>query len=84
MSEVDADSVEDIVLKVVGILPIGTTVLITVVKFAYAFYNSQQNRIVSALQGVGKNLANELGFMNKIKDEVSVFMCGYESWFQIM
>ena len=36
----------------------------------FAVYNSQEKRINDVLQGAKKNVANELGFMHKIKEEV--------------
>ena len=43
-------------------------------RMGFALLHSQESRIMCTLQGAKKNLAQELGFMSKIKQEVSRIM----------
>ena len=62
-----------IAIKILTIIPGAVAVMVKVGQFGFAFYNSQETRINRVLEGAKKNVANELGFMHKIKEEVSLY-----------
>ena len=59
-----------IVKNIPLLLPAAITLFLTILKLIYAWYNSYSRQVIKALQGIKKDLANELGLMDKIKKEV--------------
>ncbi|CAK8684892.1 unnamed protein product [Clavelina lepadiformis] len=66
----DLSSTTAIVTQILSWLPAGVGIFYGFVKVIWAMFNSQRSRVEKALEGVRRNLAGELGFMNKIKSEV--------------
>ena len=60
-------------IKYIAVLPGVLLIFIKFSQFGFAYYNSQEKRINRILKNFNKNVANELGFMNKIKEEVNIF-----------
>uniref|UniRef100_H2YLT8 KAP NTPase domain-containing protein n=1 Tax=Ciona savignyi TaxID=51511 RepID=H2YLT8_CIOSA len=53
-------------------MPAAMACLVVFSRFCYAMFQSQTRRVNRALVGVKGNMAAELGFMNKVKDEVKI------------
>ena len=59
-----------IVVQVIAWLPPSLAVTYVVGMVFWGMFNSQRKRIEKALKGTKGNVADELGFMNKVKTEV--------------
>jgi len=57
-------------VQILAWLPATAASLLVVVRFCYAMFQSQTRRVNRALVGASGNMAEELGFMRKVKDEV--------------
>ena len=68
--ETNQSQLTTIAEEILILIPAGVTLFWSILKFLYALYNSHRSQVIKALQGAKKDLANELGFMEKIKKEV--------------
>ena len=57
-------------MQIIAWLPPSIAVTYVVGMILWGMFNSQQKRIKKALKGTKGNVADELGFMNKVKTEV--------------
>ena len=60
------------IVQLIAWVPPVVAVLYVLLNFLWAMSHSQRQRIQSALKGTEGNVAAQLGFMNKVKTEVSL------------
>nr|XP_018669844.1 kinase D-interacting substrate of 220 kDa-like [Ciona intestinalis] len=63
-------TVSAVVTRVISFLPLTVATLVTVGKLIWAMLFTQRQMITSTISGTKGNLAMELGFMKKVKNEV--------------
>nr|XP_002120296.1 uncharacterized protein LOC100178218 [Ciona intestinalis] len=59
-------------VQILAWMPAAMACLVVFGRFCYAMFQSQTRRVNQALVGAKGNMATELGFMNKVKDEVKI------------
>ena len=65
-----SESAVSIVVQIIARLLQTLAAIYAVGKFLWGMFTSQQNRIKKALKGTKGNVADKLGFMDKVKTEV--------------
>nr|CAB3262168.1 uncharacterized protein LOC100178218 [Phallusia mammillata] len=59
-------------VQILAWMPATAAALLVIMRFCYAMFKSQTRRVNQALSGAKGNMAAELGFMSKVKDEIKV------------
>ena len=59
-------------IQIFAWLPGAASASFVLIRFVYAMFNSQRSRVQAAMEGSRGNMKDKLGFMDKVKTEVSL------------